>query len=1675
MKLLFNRIACLLLASWTAVRLVAQGDPADPALGGVTLTIQSPASGATFDFGAAIPIEATAVDTAGGITRLEFLAGNAVIGVSEILTFAPVTPGEPVQHAFLWRDPPAGRHELRARGQGADGAWTQSAPVSVQVGAVAPVATVVMQAPADGTEITLGAEIEIVAEATDPAGLIDTLEFFANGKKIGASTVDFCPPCLNPPCPLLACSLPPVGASLVHRFVWSPDGAGVYSVEARALLADGTPVVSRSVGLTVVADGTAYLKWTDPAPNSSWTTPGKVPFAVTAVDPGGVIRRVEFFADDVRVGVSELTTEEVGIPGQPRQHSVAWENPPVGAHRLLARAVSAAGGEVRSVGLPIVVVGQGPPAVTVAAVRPYALEGDPANRGEFVLERTGGTEEPLTVYVGFGGEAGRGKDYRLVLDPCDECARPEITLIGDEVVFPAGRSSVTLGVIALHEGDEALPEPPTEAVRLSLLTPPIPAVIGAVPPYLAGNPDQATVWVVDRVDPSVPEVILVEPAPESVLPMESAHRLLAVAVDPAASIRRLEFLADDRVIGVSEILTKEVDIPGRLRVHEFLWWPKLSLESGMHLLAARAQTAAVMEVKSKPVKVELTSRVDDLPTVTIRPAKSPASETGELVRRTGSFTVRREGGAEVASPLDLWVQIGGSATWGVDYQWNDADADGSGLLPAFGPFRAVRIPAGAAEGTLVFTAIPDQAEEGTETVTLTLIEPPIIALDQGILPFPPSYRIGDPSAASVEIADSEVSEPKVVLEVARSEFPAGATVSLTASAIVPGQAIGGIRFLANGREIGQVPYCCDTCRCVPPVEGAQFSATFEWVNVPAGKYALTAQALTYANNLWESDPVYIRVGETAAKLSIVSPTHGTVFALGEGFAVSTIGVDPEGTIGLVEFFANGLKIGSSCHSCEIDAQPQPGTLVENTIQWRPEVAGGYVLTAVAQAANGTLVSAEPVSIRVGEAKGPMLTMVAPVNGVTVRAGAPVLIDTVGAHPGGWVNTVEFFANGSKIGESCLACVIDGLILPGRELHNRLEWTPAKPGSYVLTAVGQFSPEGKATSVPVVVRVTTAESTGSLTITDPADGATMPAGSPVKVTAVGRGREGGITDALLLVDGQPAGESHIRFIRAPGADEEVVHAFSVRLPEGPHELVVQDLADRTIKSAAVRVVAAGTGASLTWVQPAEGSKLPSGVPVVLEVNATEPGGLLMEVDFIADGAVIGRSVYSCETCRPAPGAPLNHRLVWNVAPVGEHRLIARAVRADGSAVESAPRSFTVSADSDAPLKLSRQLPSTYAAGVPFTVRIVAEPGSGVSAYVVEDLPPFALPTPGVPGSDEPLWQIVNISDGGVFDPATATVKFGPFFDRSPRTLHYDVLPNRVVEVAEFSGKGSADGSGYPIAGDRILRGQPRHPADRDPADNAISANELTAYAAAWKREEAWPIGPNPIPMDLVTRAAALWKSGERYRPAGTANGGTDWISGLPGEADGIDAAMPPVAGTALRLRTARADGSTLVTLRVLAAPGIRGFALEERLPDGATLTDVSADGAWNGTSRVLRWGPFFSGVNPVVSYVVRSGSGLAKGSVSFDGLSLPIHDVRGDGGTASDSQWIAVDALPDGSHQVSLDAAALLDGAEFELEISGDLRSWTPAGAFAPEQGGGFANAPAPGGAEVRFYRAVRKR
>jgi hypothetical protein len=101
--------------------------------------------------------------------------------------------------------------------------------------------------------------------------------------------------------------------------------------------------------------------------------------------------------------------------------------------------------------------------------------------------------------------------------------------------------------------------------------------------------------------------------------------------------------------------------------------------------------------------------------------------------------------------------------------------------------------------------------------------------------------------------------------------------------------------------------------------------------------------------------------------------------------------------------------------------------------------------------------------------------------------------------------------------------------------------------------------------------------------------------------------------------------------------------------------------------------------------------------------------------------------------------------------------------------------------------ARQLPSGYAPGEPLRISLTVNPPPTATAYAVEEQPPTG-------------WIVTNMSHGGEFDVRSGKVKFGPFFDPTPRVLTYvATAPAGDCGWRWFAGVASVDGSSVTIGG------------------------------------------------------------------------------------------------------------------------------------------------------------------------------------------------------------------------------------------------------------------------------------
>lgn len=307
-------------------------------------------------------------------------------------------------------------------------------------------------------------------------------------------------------------------------------------------------------------------------------------------------------------------------------------------------------------------------------------------------------------------------------------------------------------------------------------------------------------------------------------------------------------------------------------------------------------------------------------------------------------------------------------------------------------------------------------------------------------------------------------------------------------------------------------------------------------------------------------------------------------------------------------------------------------------------------------------------------------------------------------------------------------------------------------------------------------------------------------------------------------------------------------------------------------------------------------------------------------------------------------------------------------------------------------------------------IQAAPPSGTLSYAVQEQ---VLAPINAQGSN---FVISSISASGTFDKVNSLIKFGPFFDDTPRTLTYELNPPPdATNNVQFAGMISIDGANYTLSGPNYINLLPLHPADNSPPiENAININDVTAYGSAWKIGSLWPVLPNPIPIAFVTSAGLIWKGGEYY--VYNPSAGAPPSCWVPTNAPATPAARPEhqtalpeilaIENAVSKNKAAcsmpnvyTAGAPFTVTLTITPASSVEAYAVQDQIPEGWTATNYSDNGgAFDAVNNEVKWGPFFNNSSVVLTYQVipplnADNVVTFAGTASFGGVGIPITGVR----------------------------------------------------------------------------------
>lgn len=557
------------------------------------IRITSPKAGTVFVAQATIQIEATAIDPTGYLSRLEFFANGALIGVSEIMFVVAPEPGTPIQHALEWKDVAAGSYEITAKGITAAGQAVVSPAVRIHV-QQPPAAPVVLvkrgsvwkylddgsdqghawteppfddsswpSGPAqlgygdgdEATKVSYGPNAEQkfittyfrhsfkVQGAAGVKALVarllrdDGAVGYLNGKEVFRSNMP------DGPVNYQTLAVSSVGGDDEDRFFairvdpsLLVEGANVLAVEVHQASASSSDISFDLELLTGVtpppANQPPVVSILSPRSGQFFRAPARIEIEAAAGDRDGSVRSVAFYAGDQLLGIDEAAP-----------WGLKWENVGPGEYRLRAKATDNLGatGESETVVIRVIEPPLEQAVVRIEAVDPAAAETEARGEGPgepnialFRLHRTGPTDFPMPVYLGFDGTARNGEDYLKL---------PEVVRI------PEGSSTADLRIVPI---DDSKVEG-TEAVVIRVHPP---RCIEIFPPprecYRVGDPGEAKAALFDNdteAENRPPKVEIVHPRDGQSFPAHANILIVAHASDRDGRVVSVEFFANGQKLG----------------------------------------------------------------------------------------------------------------------------------------------------------------------------------------------------------------------------------------------------------------------------------------------------------------------------------------------------------------------------------------------------------------------------------------------------------------------------------------------------------------------------------------------------------------------------------------------------------------------------------------------------------------------------------------------------------------------------------------------------------------------------------------------------------------------------------------------------------------------------------------------------------------------------------------------------------------------------------------------------------------------------------------------------------------------------------------------------------------------------------------------------------------------
>ncbi|MCP2045715.1 Ig-like domain-containing protein, partial [Pontibacter sp. HSC-36F09] len=302
--------------------------------------LTAPANNASYTAPATIAIAATATDSDGTISKVEFYSGEDKLGE------ALASP-----YSFTWSGVAIGTYQITAVATDNAGAVVISSPVSVVVNPPANMVPVVgIISPKNGAVFTSSSDIPITAEASDTDGTVAKVEFYQGEVSLGEDN----------------------DGSDGWSLVWRGATTGDYTLTAKATDNAGAIAVSSGINITVndPVNQLPVVAITSPEEGAAFVAPASVAITASASDTDGTVSKVEFYNGEVKLG------EDLDSP-----YEFSWNGISVGTYSLTARAIDDKGASTVSGAVQVTVTAplNNPPVIANAIPDQSAIVGTAFN------------------------------------------------------------------------------------------------------------------------------------------------------------------------------------------------------------------------------------------------------------------------------------------------------------------------------------------------------------------------------------------------------------------------------------------------------------------------------------------------------------------------------------------------------------------------------------------------------------------------------------------------------------------------------------------------------------------------------------------------------------------------------------------------------------------------------------------------------------------------------------------------------------------------------------------------------------------------------------------------------------------------------------------------------------------------------------------------------------------------------------------------------------------------------------------------------------------------------------------------------------------------------------------------------------------------------------------------